>query len=165
MIPDFKTYIKESIWSDIQKRSMGKQTRKEDMIDNSLDFPELFEYIKTHYKTTNRIFEIGQWRAIYDTDLGFISIPIEKQSHPLMLTISQNINSREFRPFQITKDFFIHYPEIQNYLGDKYKIEEKNTYSSPLVSLKEGEITNQTCIELIDKLLALVKNPLTQKIK
>ena len=30
MIPDFKTFIKESIWSDIQDRSMGKTVRKED---------------------------------------------------------------------------------------------------------------------------------------
>ena len=30
MIPDFKTYIKESIWSDIQDRSSGEIIRKED---------------------------------------------------------------------------------------------------------------------------------------
>jgi hypothetical protein len=30
MIPDFKTYIKESIWSDIQDRSTGEVVRKED---------------------------------------------------------------------------------------------------------------------------------------
>ena len=31
MIPDFKTFIKESIWSDIQDRSMGKTVREEDI--------------------------------------------------------------------------------------------------------------------------------------
>ena len=30
MIPDFKTFIKESIWSDIQDRSAGDTVRKED---------------------------------------------------------------------------------------------------------------------------------------
>ena len=30
MIPDFKSYIKESIWSDIQDRSSGESIRKED---------------------------------------------------------------------------------------------------------------------------------------
>lgn len=30
MIPDFKTFIKKSIWSDMQDRSMGKTVRKED---------------------------------------------------------------------------------------------------------------------------------------
>ena len=31
MIPDFKTFIKESIWSDIQDRSAGDSIRKEDI--------------------------------------------------------------------------------------------------------------------------------------
>ena len=31
MIPDFKTYINESIWSDIQDRSSGDTIRKEDI--------------------------------------------------------------------------------------------------------------------------------------
>ena len=35
MIPDFKTFIKESIWSDIQDRSMGKTVRKEDYVSYS----------------------------------------------------------------------------------------------------------------------------------
>lgn len=30
MIPDFKTYIKESMWGDMRHRSSGEQTRKED---------------------------------------------------------------------------------------------------------------------------------------
>ena len=45
MIPDFKTYITESIWSDIQDRSMGKTVRKEDDI-NLLDVDEFIEYLK-----------------------------------------------------------------------------------------------------------------------
>ena len=32
MIPDFKTFISESIWSDMQDRSSGDAIRKEDMI-------------------------------------------------------------------------------------------------------------------------------------
>ena len=32
MIPDFKTFIKESIWSDMQDRSSGEIVRQEDEI-------------------------------------------------------------------------------------------------------------------------------------
>ena len=32
MIPDFKTFIKESIWSDMQDRSAGDTIRQEDMV-------------------------------------------------------------------------------------------------------------------------------------
>ena len=45
MIPDFKTFIKESIWSDMQDRSAGETVRKEDDIDN-LDTYEFIEYLK-----------------------------------------------------------------------------------------------------------------------
>ena len=37
MIPDFKTFIKESIWSDMQDRSAGDTIRKEDMITTNED--------------------------------------------------------------------------------------------------------------------------------
>ena len=36
MIPDFKTYIGESIWSDIQDRSSGEIERKEDEIVSNI---------------------------------------------------------------------------------------------------------------------------------
>ena len=48
MIPDFKTFIKESIWSDIQDRSMGKTVRKEDAVNN-LDRNEFYDYLKNKY--------------------------------------------------------------------------------------------------------------------
>lgn len=37
MIPDFNTYIKESIWTDIHRRSNGTQTRKEDSYNFNID--------------------------------------------------------------------------------------------------------------------------------
>ena len=48
MIPDFKTFIKESIWSDIQDSSMGKTVRKEDAVNN-LDRNEFYDYLKNKY--------------------------------------------------------------------------------------------------------------------
>lgn len=42
MIPDFKTYIKESVWSDIHRRSNGIQVRKED----EYQYKSYFEKIK-----------------------------------------------------------------------------------------------------------------------
>ena len=49
MIPDFKTYLKESVWSDIHRRSNGTQERKEDDVnkrnvakENKLNYLEVF---------------------------------------------------------------------------------------------------------------------------
>ena len=46
---EIESPLNESIWSDIQDRSMGKTVRKEDDID-LLDINELCEYLKTIYK-------------------------------------------------------------------------------------------------------------------
>ena len=34
MIPDFNTYLKESVWGDIRKKSLGKEEREENHISN-----------------------------------------------------------------------------------------------------------------------------------
>lgn len=38
MIPDFKTYIKESVWSDIHKRSNGEIIRQEDLPEQDPEY-------------------------------------------------------------------------------------------------------------------------------
>ena len=47
MIPDFKTFIKESIWSDMQDRSAGDTIRQEDLIITN---EELKNRIRKLYK-------------------------------------------------------------------------------------------------------------------
>ena len=48
MIPDFKTFIEESLWSEIQDRSSGDAIRKEDDV-NLLDRDEFYDYLKNKY--------------------------------------------------------------------------------------------------------------------
>ena len=54
MIPDFKTYITESIWSDIQDRSAGDTVRKEDDV-NLLDRDEFYDYLKNKYNKISHL--------------------------------------------------------------------------------------------------------------
>ena len=63
MIPDFKTYIKESIWSDIQDRSAGDVIRKEDDV-NHMNFDTFADYIKDNYS------EKGDWFALVGSEDG-----------------------------------------------------------------------------------------------
>ena len=56
MIPDFKTFIKESIWSDIQDRSTGEIIRKEDKVsystltDKECTVDLLYKYLIQNYE-------------------------------------------------------------------------------------------------------------------
>ena len=48
MIPKFKTYLKESVWGDIRKKSIGQEIREEDNINN-LDGRAFVDYLKQQY--------------------------------------------------------------------------------------------------------------------
>lgn len=49
MIPDFKTYIGESVWGDMRKRAEGMEKRREDDID-LMDPDGFYDYLNDHYE-------------------------------------------------------------------------------------------------------------------
>ena len=53
VIPDFKTYISESVWGDMRRRAEGQSNRKEDSV-NLLDIEGLEQYLQNHYEYTGR---------------------------------------------------------------------------------------------------------------
>ena len=98
MIPDFKTYITESIWSDIQDRSMGKAVRKEDDID-LLDINELCEYLKTIYKVdSNSDINVIEIEGIVKEKLpnAFFQVELEN-GHKVLATISGKLRMNYIR--------------------------------------------------------------------
>lgn len=46
MIPDFKTYVGESVWADIHRRSNGASVRKENYLD------DVYDYITSKYQVS-----------------------------------------------------------------------------------------------------------------
>ena len=188
MIPDFKTYIGESVWSDIHRRSIGTTIRKEDSIDN-MEFADFFVYIKDRYEVCisdpQHFFEIGQWLTP-DSYTGNISIPIEKNDSGetpgmsnRMLMIQKDL-SDQFQSdsgykngtfpgnssykgqmwIRPNKYVFRLYPnELRKVFGDKYEIDHNNFEIIP----KNGKITNQVCVDVLDKLLGMVENPILRK--
>ena len=163
MIPDFKTYITESIWSDIQDRSMGKTVRKEDDI-NLLDVDEFIEYLKKSYKV-----------LIHDRTIGFyienhkckISIPIEMNDYNETPNVGNRILSIiiDLEPggeILIMPNMYVFrlYPrKIQKTFGDKYII---NTLTHTLTP-KDKIVNNSVIVDVIDKLLGMVENPILKK--
>ena len=57
MIPDFKTYVRESVWNDIRKQSAGRQMRTEDDI-NGLNEDEFLIYLQEHYQVKNTQYDM-----------------------------------------------------------------------------------------------------------
>ena len=152
--------INESIWSDIQDRSMGKTVRKEDDI-NLLDIDELCEYLKTIYKVDSdsdiNVIEIeGNMYltiCLYEDEYGYYRyIYYDGDYINTQLDVIETLKCLlEFeRKFSIKfneNDFVVNCIDI--YPKDKARI----------------PVTNKFFIEVLDFILDRINTPLEQKIK
>lgn len=92
MIPDFKTYIGESVWADIHKRSNGSTIRKEDYLD------EIYDYIISKY----RIAYVNMDNIEYKN--GYIHIPIFKiLTLGAYASVGIDMNSISFSTIDVNK--------------------------------------------------------------
>ena len=67
MIPDFKTYLNESVWGDLRKKSLGQENRIENDIDR-MDMPTFKEYLKERYiflETSRECVELSRAEELY----------------------------------------------------------------------------------------------------
>ena len=165
MIPDFKTFIKESIWSDMQDRSSGEIVRKEDDIDH-LDYAEFFTYLTKHYqpKSKKENEKIGGRTPITNMDVIEIFIPIEYidgRIKTLMIVISNKDSS--IVSIATSQTLFDKYVNLERMLSNNYTINaSKLSYNIYITPKKKP--TNQTVVDLIDIFLAVVDNPILEKI-
>ena len=148
--------LSESIWSDIQDRSMGKTVRKEDDISH-LDYVEFFTYLTEHYKPKSKKDneKIGGRTPITNTDIIEIFIPIESiddRIKTLMIVISKKDNS--IVSIAASPALFNKYANLRK-MWDNYSGIHLKPMKKP---------TNQTVVDLIDIFLTVVDNPILEKI-
>ena len=165
MIPDFKTFIKESIWSDMQDRSAGETVRKEDNIDH-LDYEEFFVYLTEHYqpKSKKDIDKIGGRTPIMDTNTIEIFIPIESIDgwiKTLMIVISKKDSS--IVSIATSQTLFDKYVNLERTLSNNYILNASKNTSNIYIKPKKKP-TNQTVVDLIDIFIAVVDNPILKKV-
>ena len=162
-----KRYVNESVWGGVLDRGAGDTIRKEDDINN-LDFNEFFKYIKDTYRITepSGFFEIGHYRTP-GTDTENISIPFEKNDNHAtpnlsnrMFIIRYDIRKNEYLSLNPNMYFFRLYPnEMRKTFEDKYELDGTQLSITP----KDGKITNNVCIDVINRLISIVENPLISK--
>ena len=165
MIPDFKTYIKESIWSDIQDRSSGDVVRKEDDIDH-FDSEEFFVYLTEHYQPKSKKIneKIGGRTSIVDTDLIEIFIPIESidgRIKTLIIEMSKKDNS--VVSMATSPTLFDKYVNLERMLSNNYTL-TTSRLSSRIYLKPKKKPTNKTIVDLIDIFLVVVDNPILEKV-
>ena len=173
MIPDFKTYLKESIWSDIHKRSNGVQIRKEDDYIDKLDFNEFIQYLDDTYESTDSSVEnIDVHPSLSNPSLQLIQIPIEKIGERIPpVTINYQTKGTGFNGYDVEKPscvaissiLFKSYPELVDNLEMEYDLEYPTLRRSYIVDTKSGPMKNSDCIKILDIVLSMVKDPVVIK--
>ena len=150
MIPDFKTYIKESVWGDIRRRAEGQAERKEDEIDN-LEPDELAEYIKKKYDINVRDEFFG-----YDDETALLDVPIISWEKKI---IPSKAKTRTISADTITYDYennviYIHqdsYPPLIDLLKSNFFLQEYDRiYYSIDQSAENSDLTNRFFMDIID---------------
>lgn len=154
MIPNFKTYIKESVWGDLHSRGIGETEREEDSVNN-LEFDEFFVYLKDRYEKINGSgAKIGHFRSFFDMSILNIVLSIEKGED---IYIKYDENKHQILYLEIS-NALLSYPKIKQKLEQNYE-----HYMNDSVVKKSGKITNQDCVNLIDYFLDVVDKPVLKK--
>ena len=166
MIPDFKTFISESIWSDIQDRSSGETIRKEDDID-LLDIEGLYDYIDSHYKQSEKGNAFGRKQVRVNNET--LSVPVlmdySGMDNPQTLYLSiKHLNTEKYISISpALKDWA---PDLYDFLKYHFNFtdvikKQGNIITSHYIKIKPkdgSEVTNTFFISLIDFLLERVKD-------
>lgn len=154
MIPDFKTFIGESAWGEMRKRSSGEQIRKEDDI-NLLDLKGLCDYMNQIYEPT-----IDGEQIIHMDAFERVSVPIICNPNGFdMCRISLDHHGIQKGGVEIVLP--IRFMKLANDtymdLSNKYYLDVIDDYEGKpyyvSVRPKSGHITNQCFLDVVDFIL------------
>ena len=157
MIPDFKTFIKESIWSDIQDRSAGDTVRKEDDI-NIFDCDELYDYIFDLYKSID-IYPLPLVSSTSPTRTYF-SIPIFRTSNIVYRLTCTFDNDKISNITLMAIDIDV--KDFKQALIDNFNVKTRDN-GSLTITAKDGTVSNQVCMDLIKTIVENAPHPYLKK--
>ena len=164
MIPDFNTYIKESVWGDIRKRADGKELRREDDVD-LMDQDRLWDYLRDDlYKTTSSVYDIRFFTFPYDYILVPISINAMWNSSSVSYVGLEGFNDTKGKVVTIDYRSLNRFPDgVLEKLEEMYSVKHVRETSKKQghiqITPKDGSpVTNTFYIEVIDFLLDNIRD-------
>ena len=161
MIPKFKTYLEESVWGDIRKKSLGQEERREDNI-NDLSPREMYEHLKKTYEPTrpnltyaNTITYMANGNDL-DIDIPLYDSCSLRVSYTTYTSKIKMKLQLFFSTFKVSDDVIMSNRRMIDVLRMRYRVEEENGYQ--YIRPKTGKKTNGLVIDLIDFILNKTEN-------
>lgn len=141
--------LSESVWTDIHKKSIGIQVRKEDDI-NLLDNEGMYEYLKNHY-TTNMYDGIEYITSAGNLHGSQINVPIFKYNG----SYSYLHMHEENKTISFDLKFIDDLSNVISELSKRFLVTQSKEFSSGwtviTIEPKDGEkTTNKFFLELLD---------------
>ena len=161
MIPDFKTYINESHWSEMNRRSQGIKTRREDDVNN-LDREDFSEYLKRRYNVGDDI--------IYNSSSTYsINIKLLENEVRVMRLWIMECDKPE-KVLLIPNVLAITKSKLYEIIKDRYIFEITNEYSrfeeklKVLPKDKNAKVDNKFIVSFIDDVIDNICPPFETKL-
>ena len=153
MIPNFKTYLKESVWGDIRKKSLGKEERTEDSLSylNDMNVDDFVHFLWTAYPSTPQ----GKKTSVSEWDnSNIIGFPIIiDNSKPASIFLYDYKKRKKW--IGINSSFMTDYPDIISIIEKEYKTTMEGRKVIKIYKDDPYEnINNMDFIKLIDYLIA-----------
>ena len=152
-----KKHINESIWSDMQDRSVGDVVRKEDDI-NLLDRDGLFDYIYDLYKQI-AIHPLPLKSQTSPTHIYF-SIPIFKSDYKVYRLNCIFDNNKISKITLMASDADV--KDFKQALIDNFDA-TINSDGALTITAKDGTVSNQVCMDLIKTIIENAPHPYLKK--
>ena len=146
MIPDFKTYIKESAWGSMLDRGAGDAVRKEDDI-NLLDLEEFYwEYLEKHYRI-----KMGK-EMCFNSSAQAIDVPILIKNTSTTFLIIYNFRKK---CIIFNTKWPEKYPKLFHKMCDEFEITlEKNpnlfSFDAYFLTDKDNKVSNKTFVDVLN---------------
>ncbi len=145
MIPDFKTFIRESIWSDMQDRSMGKAIRREDDI-NLMSGEDFCDYLNYNYISKSK------YKILYSEHSKCIHIPILNKFIGVLLNLSYDYEDNTITMNYDEVESLC--PELCKKIKENFKVDKEYVnigYTKFIISPSDGsECTNRFFVDVIN---------------
>ena len=152
-----KKHINESIWSDIQDRSMGKTRRREDDV-NIFDCDELYDYIFDLYKSID-IYPLPLVSSTSQTHTYF-SIPIFKSGYKVYRIDCTFENNKISKIRLMATDADV--KDFKQSLIDNFDV-TIDIDGALTITAKDGTVSNKVCMDLIKTIIENAPHPYLKK--